>query len=233
MTISPQKNVCDEFNQKVLVTSGPTRAYIDRVRYIANTSTGALGACIVEKLVEQGIPVIHLYGMGSELPKVQNSHLLETVEIVTIDDVIACIKTIAISGHITAVVHAMAILDYIPEFILEGKKNSGDAWWDIRLVRTPKVISLIRELIPYAYMVGFKLETGVSEEELFNRARILLNTYKLDIVVANDLDRVSKDRHEAIFVASGDKILTRAVTKEEIARTITAFIEKTFKRAVD
>ncbi len=205
----------------VLVTSGPTRAYFDRIRYIANTSSGMLGARIVDKLVMRGIRVIHLFGEGSEQPRVYNSPLLESVPVVTVDDVMAGVKNIAGRSDISAVVHAMAVLDYVPESRLETKKASGDDCWNIRLVGTPKVFSVIRELFPDAYTIGFKLEAGISEDELVRQAGKSLLAYGLDIVVANDLDRVSSDRHEALFIGSGNKILARAATKDEIADKIT------------
>ena len=139
---------------------------------------------------------------------------------------IASVKIACERGNISAVVHAMAVLDYVPESSIATKKASDEEFWDIRLIRTPKVISIIRDLIPEALMIGFKLEAGVEDDELLRRAGVSLDTYGLDMVVANDIDRISSDRHEALFVGPGDKILGRAETKVEIAQTITEFILK-------
>lgn len=204
----------------VLVTSGPTRAWLDRVRYIANSSTGALGARIVEALVERGIPVKHLSGLGAERPQVTHPSLLETVQIITIDDLIAEIQRAASGNPVQAVVHAMAVLDYIPEQRREGKRASDTDTWEVRLVRTPKVTSIIRELLPDAYTVGFKLEAGIPEEELIRRATVSLRKHRLGLVVANDLDRVGAEKHEALFVGPEGKVLDRAGTKSEIAMKI-------------
>jgi phosphopantothenate---cysteine ligase (CTP) len=209
---------------KVLVTSGPTRAWLDRVRYIANTSTGALGARITEALIARGLPVKLLRGFGGESPSVSGSSLLEEVEVVTIDDLIEQIRITAACGDIRAVVHAMAVLDYVPECAMGEKRPSSTDFWDVRLVRAPKVTALIRELLPDACTIGFKLEAGVSEEELIARAGDSLRRYNLDMVVANDLDRVGPDFHEAIFVAQGGTILHRASSKKEIAAKIAEFI---------
>jgi phosphopantothenoylcysteine synthetase/decarboxylase len=212
--------------KRVLVTSGPTRAYFDRVRYIANTSTGALGARIVEVLLSRGIPVIHVYGSGSENPAAGNTHLLESIEVVTIDDLIHTLRTAAKDRDIAAVVHAMAVLDYMPESTLDGKKSSGDDFWDVRLVKTPKVIGLIRELMPDAVIAGFKLESCVSEHVLIERAGALLDRYNLDIVVANMQEHVGMEHHEALFIGPGKKILAAASTKRDIAAKLADFIEE-------
>jgi len=192
---------------RVLVTSGPTRAYIDRVRYIANTSSGALGARIVEALSSRGVGVKLILGSGAERPDIQEGCLLE-------------IAPAATDGTIRAVVHAMAVLDYTPERSICEKRSSDTPFWDIRLARTPKVTALIRELMPDAYTVGFKLEAGVSEPELVRRSFESLRKHRLDLVVANDLDRVGAEAHEALFIDSGGGIIHRACTKREIAEKI-------------
>jgi phosphopantothenoylcysteine synthetase/decarboxylase len=209
---------------RVLVTSGPTRAYIDRVRYISNISSGALGARVVEALVSKGLGVKLLIGPGAEQPGVPGGRLLETVAVTTVEDLIEQVRSAAAGGDIRAVVHAMAVLDYVPERRIEEKHPSDSPFWDIRLVRTRKVTALIRELMPDAYTIGFKLEAGVSESELVRRAYESLRKHRLDLVVANDLDRVGAEAHEAIFIDSGGAIIDRASTKREIAEKITGCI---------
>jgi len=209
---------------RVLVTSGPTRAYVDRIRYIANTSSGALGARIVERMTERGMAVVHVRGAGSEVPAVRDARLLESHEVVTVGDVIRTVKEICSRGGIGAVVHAMAVLDYVPEERLDVKRKSDDPSWNLRLVRTPKVTGIIRDAMPRVFMVGFKLEAGVAEEELIRRAGASLEAYGLDAVVANDIDRVGPERHEALVLGPGNRILRRCETKEEIAGFVTDLV---------
>ncbi|MFC1561321.1 phosphopantothenoylcysteine decarboxylase [Candidatus Latescibacterota bacterium] len=211
-------------SNRVLVTSGPTREYVDSIRYFSNTSTGALGSKIVEALINRDISVIHIYGLGSETPKGCNSQLLESVEVTTVDDLIHAIKDVADSGNIHAVVHAMAVLDYVPEARLTTKKKSDEDFWNIRLVRAPKVIWIMRKLMPDAFFTAFKLEAGVTEEELVEKAGVLLNTYLLDIVIANDIDRVNEKYHEALFIGRENQILDRTFTKKEIAKKLADYI---------
>ena len=147
---------------RVLVTSGPTRAYVDRIRYFSNTSSGALGALITKSLTDRNMPVILLRGPGSETPDVRDKKLLESHDIVTVENLIDAVHMVAARGDIKAVVHAMAVLDYIPEFCSNEKKKSGADSWEIKLVKTPKVIGIMRGLMPDIFFVGFKLESGVS-----------------------------------------------------------------------
>ena len=50
---------------KIIVTSGPTRSYLDEIRYISNYSTGVLGSLIAARAALQGHQVVQLYGKGS------------------------------------------------------------------------------------------------------------------------------------------------------------------------
>ena len=213
----------------VLVTSGPTRAYLDRIRYIANTSSGSLGSSIVESLINRDVPVIHLHGQGSETPDINNNRLLESIPVTTVNDLIDNVEKIAGSGDISAVIHAMAVLDYVPESLLDTKKKSGDEHWDVRLVKTPKVIEIIRKLMPDAYCVGFKLEAGVTEEQLIEKAGNLLQSFDIDLVIANDIDRVSETEHEAIFIGKGNRVIKHLHTKIEIAENVAELIVERIK----
>lgn len=48
--------------RKLLVTAGPTRAYIDPVRFISNASTGAMGFGIAQAAAERGAQVVLVAG---------------------------------------------------------------------------------------------------------------------------------------------------------------------------
>ncbi len=214
----------DKSPSRVLVTSGPTRAYIDRVRYIANTSSGALGARIVEELLRRDIPVVHLYGTGSEHINDSFDPRVRPIEVVSVDDLVSSVKKVVDEERITAVVHAMAVLDYVPATVFEGKKASGDDSWMLLLEKTPKVIGIMRELLPDACFVGFKLEAGAAEQELIRKATLLMRKNTLDLVVANDLDKVRGENHSALLIVKGGRIIARPESKRDIAVKIADFI---------
>jgi phosphopantothenoylcysteine synthetase/decarboxylase len=209
----------------VMVTSGPTKAWIDRIRYIANTSSGAVGARIAEAFANRGYTVYHLRGCGAELPSLDGVGHVTDISVETVDDLIRFVREQAGNEDITAVVHVMAVLDYVPQARRDDKKSSGDETWSLELVRTPKVTALIRELLPDVPVVGFKLEAGVSEDELIRRAVVSRNTYDLSAVVANDMDRVGPERHEALLIGPDDRVAARCATKREIADAVVSFLD--------
>ena len=86
----------------------------------------------------------------------------------------------------------------------------------LALKRTPKLIEKIKELSPDCFLVGFKLLKGVPEQELVRVATSLSVKNGCDLVVANDLTKISKDMHEGLLL-KGSKIVGRYHTKKEIA----------------
>jgi len=213
-------------NPWTLLTSGPTRAYLDSVRYIANSSTGALGSRIAESLLSVDIGVIHLKGIGSEPVSIKPGSKYVCYDVDTIDSLIGSIYEIHKIFMVGAVIHSMAVLDYIPENVFKGKKSSSPKYWDIRLVKTPKVSGIIRGLFPDAYMAGFKLETNSNDEKLALKAYQSLKKHGLDVVIANDIHKVNNQNHEAIFVGKDGSIFHKAFTKEEIADEIKSLLTK-------
>lgn len=171
------------FGKRVGVTAGPTRAWIDPVRYLANASTGELGALIAEGLAERGASVDFVHGPGSLVPSRQNirPHPVETVS-----DLEIALESLASEQTLFDVwIHAMAVLDYIPSEASPGKISSNQEEWVLRLKPTPKVISHFKILFPSALLVGFKLETTADVDELRREAETLSRRHGCDLVVAN------------------------------------------------
>lgn len=215
--------------QHVIITSGPTRGYIDAVRYISNKSTGTLGASIANELLRCGAFVTFIYGTGSMLPDITLldsvcASRLTLIEIETVQDLLAAIHEKHKDKPCDAIVHAMAVLDYTPETPQSGKIHSGMDKMVVTFTKTQKVIKLIKKLWPYAFLVGFKLEVGLSRDALIERAYTSLRENGADLVVANNQDEVTGDKHLAYLVNSEKKIESCCKTKQDIARALATVI---------
>ena len=46
----------------ILITSGPTRQYLDPVRYLSNASSGKMGSCLAQAALELGYEVTIISG---------------------------------------------------------------------------------------------------------------------------------------------------------------------------
>jgi phosphopantothenoylcysteine decarboxylase/phosphopantothenate--cysteine ligase len=51
-------------------------------------------------------------------------------------------------------------------------------------------------------LVGFKAEVGISEAELVRRAKVRMDEYRLDLMVANDLNNVAPARTKAVIITA-------------------------------
>jgi phosphopantothenoylcysteine synthetase/decarboxylase len=213
--------------RRVLVTSGPTRAPLDAVRFLTNKSTGRLGSLIAEAALEAGADVAFVYGRGSILPTVRGGRLdhLRILPIDTVDDLVATFRHELPQGY-DAVVHAMAVLDFAPAEIRHEKVTSSTSEWVIRLVPTPKAASLVRDLAPRTFFVGFKLEVGKARDELTEIAARWARRNRADLVVANDLRDIERGAHIGYLVTDEGQLEAVAEGKEAIARVLVDLLDR-------
>jgi phosphopantothenoylcysteine synthetase/decarboxylase len=215
----------DLASKRLLITSGPTRGPLDAVRYLTNKSTGRLGVLLATEALSRGADVTFIYGKGSLTPSsdalgADAAGRLRLIAIETVGDLVEVMNTELAAGQFDAVIHSMAVLDYVPETFLEQKTPSGQDEWLVKLVRTPKVIKIIKKLQPSTVLVGFKLEVDKSRQELVEAAFRSLVANGADLVLANDLRQVEQGRHVGYLVNRAGDVEAVAEGKEEIARLL-------------
>lgn len=198
---------------KILITAGGTSEKLDDVRVITNVSTGRLGALTAEEFAARGADVTFVCGRGSARPE-----SAKIIEIESAADLRREISVLLKTQKFDAVIHAMAVSDYTPS-ARKGKISSDKKTITITLKKTPKIIAEIKKLAPRAQLVGFKLLSNVSEEELTARAAQTLKKNKCDFVFANDLKNISVNKHEG-FLLGADGGKQYAKTKKQAARLI-------------
>ena len=210
---------------RVLITLGPTEAPIDAVRRIVNTSSGATGCAIAEAVLAAGAEVVVLRGPGSRSP--QPHRRLRGVPVRTVPDLLEVAGHELAAARFHAVVHAMAVLDYVPDAAASAKVESGQDEWLLRLVPTPKVIDRIRTWAPDALLIGFKLVVNETPQGMVEAALKLLMRSGADVVIANDLSLMDGDRHEALFVERDGAVSAQAhderAIADEVVRRIAAW----------
>lgn len=192
------------------------------MRYITNKSTGRLGVILAREALSRGARVTFIYGKGSLVPEADElgpdlCSRLKLVEIETVPELLEVMRGELEGEQYDAVLHSMAVLDYVPERCVEEKTRSGqDEWW-IKLVRTPKVIKVIKELQPRTVLVGFKLEVNKSKEELIQIAHQSLLANRANLVLANDLQQIEQGRHVGYIVNPAGEVEGVVEGKEAIA----------------
>ncbi|HNT36528.1 MAG TPA: phosphopantothenoylcysteine decarboxylase [bacterium] len=220
--------------KNVLVTAGSTRAPIDAVRFISNRSSGRLATEIAYELLRRGATVTFLHGIGSETPQehatpIQKRHL-NTVAVESFDELHHSVPTLMNATRFDCVIHAMAVLDYLPTEKIPGKIKSGRRELILKLAPAPKILPLFRMYAPNAFLVGFKLEVDVSTEELCQRAHKLIEQAGADMVVANLMPSEKPDLHTAYLVhpnvAHSVNVPEEIVGKKQIAWTVVEEVTK-------
>lgn len=192
---------------------------------------------MAREALSRGAAVTFVYGTGSLAPDAslvgaKAMGRLRLVEIETVDELAEVMQAELSTSGYDAVVHSMAVLDYVPATYLDEKTPSGQNEWWVKLVRTPKVIKLIKELQPRTLLVSFKLEVGKSQEELVAAAHRSLLSNGSDLVLANDLEQVEQGRHMGYLVNEAGDVEAVAEGKQDIARRIfDAVAERSSARA--
>ena len=223
---------------KIIITAGGTSERIDDVRTITNSSTGRLGYAIgkafVEKYGDELERIYYLHGTRAAYVEDEKVTPIMIGGVLDLQDELTRLLT---DEKIDAVVHAMAVSDYIVNEVttldkirgvddpenaadLSGNKISSDI--DdlvIHMKKSPKVINCIKKVSPETTLVGFKLLSGVPHEELIDVGYHLMQKNSCDFVLANDLQEIGKDFHKG-YLIHPDKSYDTMQNNEEIAAMI-------------
>jgi phosphopantothenate---cysteine ligase (CTP) len=188
--------------KSALITAGSTIVSIDKARAITNIFKGRTGTNIALYFARQGWNVTLITSNPSFLEgKTVKGLVIETYH--TYDGLFCAMeKCVRSDAQYDAIIHSAAVSDYRVEgaYIyqpgtgLQTVESQGKIASDfdelyLRLVPTPKIVDLIRENWGFkGYLVKFKLQTMMSDEELLNIAEKSRVHSKAEMIVANCLE---------------------------------------------
>lgn len=192
--------------KRILITAGPTRAYLDAFRFITNPSSGKMGVAIAENAIDRGAEVTLVYGPGTAKPPTE----AKVIPILSTEDMLeAVINELKTRKYDTAILSAAAA-DYGPAERKKEKTPSGREEWVIALKPLPKIVENVKTVDPDILLVGFKAEYNISDEELVNRAYDRMIGAGMDLIVANDVARTNvgfgTDTNEVFIVDREKKV---------------------------
>ncbi|WP_297459784.1 bifunctional phosphopantothenoylcysteine decarboxylase/phosphopantothenate--cysteine ligase CoaBC [Thermococcus sp.] len=214
----------DLAGKRVLVTAGATREYIDPIRYITNASSGKMGVAIAEEADFRGAEVTLIRTRGSVSSLVENQ-----IEVETVEEMLEAIEKELKEKKYDIVVLAAAVSDFRVKEKAEVKIKSGKAL-TLELEPTPKIIDIVKALQPDVFLVGFKAETGLSEEELISAARKQIERAGSDLVVANTLKAFGSDENEVLLVGRDFVKRLPRMDKRELAERLWDEMMKLLRR---
>ncbi len=166
-------------NLTALVTAGPTREYIDPVRYISNESSGKQGYEIAKKLFQSGIKTKLIIGPNH----LQMDENLDIVKVTSANEMFQECKR---SLPVDIAICAAAVADYgIEKQPHKIKKNENEI--EIKLKKNNDILEYISKHNKFRpkLVIGFAAETNNIKEYA---ERKLLNKH-CDWIVANDVSR--------------------------------------------
>jgi phosphopantothenoylcysteine decarboxylase/phosphopantothenate--cysteine ligase len=202
---------------RILITSGPTRQYLDPVRYLTNASSGLMGAALAAATLELGHDVIIVSG-PVEVPYPADANV---IPVVSTEDMLAAARSAF--AQCDGLIGAAAPCDYRPVHIEAHKIAKSGAPLMVQLVETDDVVATLGAEKDGRWVVGFALETD--DHRL--RALAKLERKHCDLIVSNGVAAISSlENSVEILDACGAVIRQAAGAKEGVAKAILAVIHE-------
>ena len=198
----------DMAGSRVLVTAGPTIEYIDPIRVITNKSSGKMGIAVAEEAQRRGAQVTLVYGHGTAPPPSGMKILSAETTKQMYDLVLSELKAV----RYDVLIATAAAADFGPESSFKEKVDSHTTReFEVKLKSLPKIIDQVKRVSPKTFLVAFKAEYNVSDQELVERAQKRLKNSRADFIVANDVGRegagFQTDTDEAFVVGKDKKVV--------------------------
>ena len=208
-------------NIKAVITAGPTREYLDPIRYLTNVSSGKQGYAIAAALQRYGAQVKLISGPVAlaEIPGVQMVHI-ETAQ--------QMYDELASSLPADLVICNAAVADFRPAHthLQKIKKQAGVDEYQLELVKNLDLLKYVSSLQKGRpnLVIGFAAET----ENLLANAQKKLANKQCDWILANDISAqnqvIGYDHNQIIFMNEDQIEHWPRMTKASIAEHLLAKI---------
>ena len=199
-----------------LITAGPTREYLDPVRFISNPSSGRMGLALARVALSRGHQVTLIVGpVNARLPKKARIVHVETTDQMAQ----ACFKHFP---RADCLIMAAAVCDYQPAKLRTTKIKKSSATLTLKLKPTTDILAKLASQKRRQLLIGFALETTTPQANALAK----LKKKKLDYIIANTPPSLDSDRVDPIII-SADGLVQKlgSVAKLSLARTIIKLAE--------
>jgi phosphopantothenoylcysteine decarboxylase/phosphopantothenate--cysteine ligase len=204
----------------VLVTAGPTREFLDPVRFLTNRSSGKMGYELAAEALRRGAEVILISGptqifppRGAKFSRIQTAEEMDKE-----------VKKNFAKADIVIMAAALSDFKFAERGAQKIKKERLKE--DIRIVPTQDVARGLGKKKGGKVLIGFAAET----ERVVDNALKKIKEKNFDFIVANDVSREdigfeSDENQVSIVFPDGRAIQTEKKSKLEISRIILDKIE--------
>jgi phosphopantothenoylcysteine decarboxylase/phosphopantothenate--cysteine ligase len=203
-----------------VVTAGPTREYLDPVRFLSNPSTGKMGFAVARAAAARGHAVTLVAGPVAR----RTPSGVDRIDVTSAREMDAAVRAAvrAASGPVVFVATA-AVADWRPAVCAARKLKKNAMSGVLNLVRNPDILAGVTG----ARKIGFAAETDNVLAEAVRKCR----DKGLEMIVANDVTAAGAgfgcDTNRVTFVTK-DGIVEQLPLKSKlsIARRIVRFAER-------
>jgi len=203
---------------RVLITAGPTREYLDDVRYLSNASSGKMGYALAQAVKSAGHDVVLVSGpVGLSPPVGCELHAVETT-----DQLLAACQ--AVWPGCDGVIATAAVCDYRPRQRFPGKLAKTGVSLELELVETADVLADLGRNKGTRWIVGFALE---SEEYAHVNALRKLKEKNCDAIVLNRPSAIGSESNEVEVIDGAGRTPVRfSGAKSQVADELWQWIER-------
>jgi len=203
----------DLSREKIVVTAGPTREYLDPVRFLSNRSSGRMGYALARAALRRGAAVTLISG-PSALPPPAGVHL---IPVETAEDMRNAVREH--SRLSTVLIMSAAVSDFKPAEKSKQKLEKPEEL-DLKLVRTPDIVYEIGREKAKPFIIGFAAETGRKVE----KARKKLIDKNMDMIIFNDVTEAGSgfdvETNKVIILDREQELDIPLLTKDAVADAI-------------
>ncbi|MHC4877364.1 MAG: phosphopantothenoylcysteine decarboxylase domain-containing protein [Planctomycetota bacterium] len=202
---------------RILITAGPTREYIDDVRYLSNASSGRMGYCVAQSALDAGHEVVLVTGPVDLVPPTgcDVRHVVTTAQM----------RDAAVSAFpdCDGVIAVAAVCDYMPLKRHSGKMTKTGEPISIELIETDDVLAELGADRGNRWVVGFALEAENARENALQKLR----AKNCDVVVLNSPQAIGADTNDVqLLGAAGETLAHWQGLKADVASELVNWISQ-------
>jgi phosphopantothenoylcysteine decarboxylase/phosphopantothenate--cysteine ligase len=218
----------DLVGRKILITAGPTREYLDEVRFITNASTGRMGYLIAKEVYARGGEVYLIWGKDDEpeFPNLEPLHGIPKPRIyrvkTTEEMLLACEN---LFDGVDVCIFAGAPSDFKPKQTFSGKIKKGQSL-TLELVQTVDIAKALQKKRKNQLMVGFALEEE-AKLEVYAKKKLLDKGF--DLIVANPISAMGSKASKFLILGETIHKVFENLSKEDLAKELVDLISQRLK----
>jgi len=201
---------------RFIVTAGPTREYLDDVRFLTNASSGRMGYAIARAAARRGHRVDLVTGpVALPAPRGVRVHRATSTQ-----------EMYEATGRLfpraDCLIGAAAPADFTPVRRIKGKAKKAKSSLVLQLKPTVDILARLGQVKRRQVIIAFALEV----QSPLRNARLKLRRKNADAIVLNSPSAIGALRSDStILLRSGARLEVKQATKQRLGRTLVALAE--------